>query len=139
MYNATNPFGFMEQLNIENRNNFFESRTTEYQIPDFFRSVSAMSGSDAGGRSSPFPAATGQATGSAAAAGAGTGGEGKPPLAKPWSGSPTKDKLQLSGTQASPGMLSITSSISASSPSSFAAGDRGSPFLDSALDGEIDF
>jgi len=31
IYNVTNPFKFMENLSLEGKNNFFESRTSEYQ------------------------------------------------------------------------------------------------------------
>jgi ribonucleotide reductase beta subunit family protein with ferritin-like domain len=31
LYNAENPFDFMEMISIENKTNFFEKRTTEYQ------------------------------------------------------------------------------------------------------------
>ena len=31
LYNAKNPFPFMEMISIENKTNFFEKRTTEYK------------------------------------------------------------------------------------------------------------
>jgi len=34
IYNASNPFGFMENINLNLKNNFFESRTTNYQKAD---------------------------------------------------------------------------------------------------------
>jgi len=34
IYNSENPFGFMENINLELKNNFFENRTTSYQKID---------------------------------------------------------------------------------------------------------
>lgn len=39
MYGSTNPFGFMEKINMPNRTNFFEKRVSEYS-----RAVSSSSG-----------------------------------------------------------------------------------------------
>ena len=32
-YNADNPFDFMDMLSLQNKSNFFEKRTSEYQKP----------------------------------------------------------------------------------------------------------
>ena len=32
IYNAQNPFPFMENMNLDGKTNFFEQRVTEYQI-----------------------------------------------------------------------------------------------------------
>ena len=32
IYNSSNPLSFMESLGMASKNNFFESRTTEYQM-----------------------------------------------------------------------------------------------------------
>ncbi len=42
IYNSTNPFGFMENINLELKNNFFENRTTTYQKIDLTNINSTM-------------------------------------------------------------------------------------------------
>ena len=33
VYNSENPFDFMDMLSLQNKSNFFEKRTSEYQKP----------------------------------------------------------------------------------------------------------
>jgi ribonucleotide reductase beta subunit family protein with ferritin-like domain len=42
IYNSINPFGFMENINLELKNNFFENRTTTYQKIDLTNINSSM-------------------------------------------------------------------------------------------------
>ena len=34
IYNATNPFDFMEMISLERKTNFFESRVSDYELAD---------------------------------------------------------------------------------------------------------
>jgi ribonucleotide reductase beta subunit family protein with ferritin-like domain len=43
IYNVTNPFSFMENINLKLKSNFFETRTTTYQKPDLTNSSLVIS------------------------------------------------------------------------------------------------
>jgi ribonucleotide reductase beta subunit family protein with ferritin-like domain len=46
IYNATNPFSFMELISLEGKTNFFEKRVGEYAMADTTKTVSTMFTSD---------------------------------------------------------------------------------------------
>jgi ribonucleoside-diphosphate reductase subunit M2 len=57
VYNATNPFDFMENISLGGKTNFFEKRVGDYQKAGVMASIKKR---EADGSSSPVPAPQGQ-------------------------------------------------------------------------------
>jgi ribonucleoside-diphosphate reductase subunit M2 len=47
IYNATNPFDFMEMISLEQKTNFFESRVSSYALADKSHKIDAFTSDDA--------------------------------------------------------------------------------------------